>query len=1054
MTIITWTAQDDEMTPDDVPLIMVEEAHMVGQEEVTVGMVVAGAMAFVTDGMTIIMTEVAEVVVSNVDPQGFRSSAIATMDATMAPPPSPAPVIPTVVEQRPKRKKLEVEDFAGTAGENVVSWLEAVKQAQQMQMVTPSEMKNAAYLEWHLRDTYGSRESAWDVQLRLVQRRQQPGELLQDYANSLTELGTGHPGLTSFLYVDAFARGLNNKISAQAVRTAKPLTLEQAVSFSIENCGKYGEGAEVNNWELAAQMREKNRGNEAHHASVATTAEPADQLDWTKLGLNIGASGDKPPRYDPEGRPLEEITTVRGLGKSGFFPLAALQAIEAATRATVGEQKATRVSVTPGKQKVAKAMEIKWEEKKEPPAALVSEHAAMAEEDVALVGVEHQEITKAEDQVDEVHDSEATGGKDGTLGKHLGRMLLSGVPERSNPREERKQTGAESITEKKPTYDHDRNDAVDGFAYQEEISFKKSLMTKNATDERQNKRMKGSESMQSASAHMDATNVCEALTPVYRGEAVVQPGFPQGPSRAHWRVIGGVTVAARRQQRRSESDMATVQGIVTRDLRERQEEKAQALRRIMRKRIVELREVQDIHTTRQRQIELQKVMAKVHKVAAMMVLGGTSKEVHATTGAVRVHVDSIRNVTAAVVAKDDGVALEDVQMVMRVPAAARLPDSVGQQRRDMSLQWAKNLKKYEDQIPTYLEEAGSLDEMRAVRRLAKKEVKAFRAALRRRRLQNRQELQQRVKNAIATERAAWVQLRQHRHELNYEYHRRGGYKDAGVVSEEGKQLRVAQLRIVGNDTPSSLPAVRLTMSKKHVQEVKLDTCAQFSVVSAGLRQFGRCSTREAPVDLVEGFGGGRVRIIGVWSFHGVTKFQQTVIVDALVVDAPGCEFLVGEDWMVDKQAKINFAKRELKYKDEHGQRIILPFTCYGVTSLSEATRSSAMTVRLAKTVKASTNMCGIVRVKVDASNGSTGVFLPKLTHKRYLLLAPTLSTVQNGEVAVAVLNLEGRREKLPARAELGTWIPTDKTMKILSLNGELDREHVAQWVIRPYANLL
>ncbi|KAF4145433.1 hypothetical protein GN958_ATG05380 [Phytophthora infestans] len=100
----------------------------------------------------------------------------------------------------------------------------------------------------------------------------------------------------------------------------------------------------------------------------------------------------------------------------------------------------------------------------------------------------------------------------------------------------------------------------------------------------------------------------------------------------------------------------------------------------MRKRIAELRKVQDIHTTRQRQIELQKVMAKVRKVAAMMVLGGTSKEVHATTGAVRVQADSIRNVTAAVVAKDGGVALEDVQMVMRVPAAAIIPDSVGQQR--------------------------------------------------------------------------------------------------------------------------------------------------------------------------------------------------------------------------------------------------------------------------------------------------------------------------------------------------------------------------------------
>ncbi|KAI9981074.1 hypothetical protein PInf_010483 [Phytophthora infestans] len=158
----------------------------------------------------------------------------------------------------------------------------------------------------------------------------------------------------------------------------------------------------------------------------------------------------------------------------------------------------------------------------------------MVEEDVALVGVDDQEITKADDQVDEVHDSEATGGKDGTLGKHQGRMLLSGVQERSaftvlpvearrgkikgesttgltssvkDPREERKQTRTESITEKKPTYEHDRKDAVDGFAYQEETSLKKSVVTTNATDERQNKRMKGSEGKQSASAHVDATDV-------------------------------------------------------------------------------------------------------------------------------------------------------------------------------------------------------------------------------------------------------------------------------------------------------------------------------------------------------------------------------------------------------------------------------------------------------------------------------------------------------------------------------------------------------------------
>ncbi|KAE9289870.1 hypothetical protein PR003_g25435 [Phytophthora rubi] len=49
-------------------------------------------------------------------------------------------------------------------------------------------------------------------------------------------------------------------------------------------------------------------------------------------------------------------------------------------------------------------------------------------------------------------------------------------------------------------------------------------------------------------------------------------------------------------------------------------------------------------------------------------------------------------------------------------------------------------------------------------------------------------------------------------------------------------------------------------------------------------------------------------------------------------------------------------------------------------------------------------------------------------------------------VSVVVLNVEARREKLPAREALGTWIPTDADMEILSLNGELERDRVAKWV--------
>ncbi|KAG3164140.1 hypothetical protein PI126_g5215 [Phytophthora idaei] len=45
-----------------------------------------------------------------------------------------------------------------------------------------------------------------------------------------------------------------------------------------------------------------------------------------------------------------------------MLPLAALQAIEAATRAAVAEQRSTKTSGTAGKTKVAKALEVKAEE--------------------------------------------------------------------------------------------------------------------------------------------------------------------------------------------------------------------------------------------------------------------------------------------------------------------------------------------------------------------------------------------------------------------------------------------------------------------------------------------------------------------------------------------------------------------------------------------------------------------------------------------------------------------------------------------------------------------
>ncbi|KAE8954519.1 hypothetical protein PR002_g32064 [Phytophthora rubi] len=93
-----------------------------------------------------------------------------------------------------------------------------------------------------------------------------------------------------------------------------------------------------------------------------------------------------------------------------------------------------------------------------------------------------------------------------------------------------------------------------------------------------------------------------------------------------------------------------------------------------------------------------------------------------------------------------------------------------------------------------------------------------------------------------------------------------------------------------------------------------------------------------------------------------------------------------------------------------------------------------------------TNTLNLVRVKVDAPDGTTGVFVPKPSSKRHLMMSPTAATVHEGVVRVAVLNIEGKREKLPAREVLGTWVPTDDTMQMLSLNGELEKARVREWV--------
>ncbi|KAE9068357.1 hypothetical protein PF007_g27721 [Phytophthora fragariae] len=356
-------------------------------------------------------------------------------------------------------------------------------------------------------------------------------------------------------------------------------------------------------------------------------------------------------------------------------------------------------------------------------------------------------------------------------------------------------------------------------------------------------------------------------------------------------------------------------------------------------------------------------------------------------------------IAAAVVRKAGAARNQPVK-----PKVTEVPAAKQQKTVQTEEEWLAAVQRLAENVSVELPEEGKLAEMRAVRRGAMKEAKRFRAARRTHRLRQQGGRVTRV-GVAASEVANCLK-----------------------AGESKRKRRIA------------------TSSKAATATWSYGSCAQFSVAGVGLRKYGWCLTRDAPVDIVEGFGGGTSRVLGVWRFTGTTQYQQRITIDALLVEGQGDELLIGEDWMVERQVKMDFGSRELKYLDVTGQKVILPFTCHGVSTLQQAGQERRAVVRLAKTVKLATYTRSVVQMKVDAEDGTTGVFLPKPTSKRHLLIAPTIDTVKDGKVSVVVLNVEGRREKLPAREALGTWIPTDADMQILSLNGELERDRVAKWV--------
>ncbi|ETP27614.1 hypothetical protein F442_23108 [Phytophthora nicotianae P10297] len=841
--------------------------------------------------------------------------------------PAPAPVVVNApVAPRHKMKVLNLEDFHGTARESVEAWLATIPQEVERQaglggdtwtagelyfgltahlkdaasewLITLSETmrdedKTLSYVVWKLRKKYGRRENMFRIQQELASRVQKGGERLSDFAANLSKIGFGK------------------------CVPAEPMW-KRSSTFAEDTCGEFGEGFKVTDWRVAKRRYREDRelGSDEEGAPPAkrrTSATTAiNQLDWSKQGISLGSS-ESPPRFDPKGNAVNSLEVA---AKHDHLSVAALQALILASGAAREEAQQSKVAA--GKQK-ARALEVK---------------AEVTSDDTEPNN--NQQLDNINDHQNFGHGSGRSYGQDGRrfgggrgFGSGRGSLANYGpsssrtiqqqkamsscgycgkvghwwrecrsrlaqlgdtddqpqsrqqqqqqrdtTPSTGNtnaehPSEEERRGEGRSRAGKRQTkrkrrwvalhevFDDTEEENAESSSPPQGNSEPAGGLLKGKSEGEGAKRREKARDVSSAVVEVDSKPVgtvengensgvqlpdgistgVMAKEPVTASDIESSTSKPLVPAAVEKQVIplsNGQTPAARRRKRRSESEVAAWRGILTAELRQKREERAQVLRVKVWHLIAQQRELGDLLERKQQQRIAQKaaVIVKKLETASQKETQGLRKKAKPTTAR----------------------------------STSKTPDYLTE------AEWLEAVARYEDEAPDELEETGTLAEMRAARRRARRAVKRFLVAKRMRRLQQQRERRERINGGKPTPQTPTTGRKK---QERYTYRQHGCYGDVELRDvRNGKKARIAPLRAVGSKDPSSLPTALLKFTKRHTQEVRLDSCAQFSVAGKELRRFGRCLTREAPVDIVEGFGGGTSRVLGVWRLSALRNTSR------------------------------------------------------------------------------------------------------------------------------------------------------------------------------------
>ncbi|KAE8994224.1 hypothetical protein PR001_g12776 [Phytophthora rubi] len=196
-----------------------------------------------------------------------------------------------------------------------------------------------------------------------------------------------------------------------------------------------------------------------------------------------------------------------------------------------------------------------------------------------------------------------------------------------------------------------------------------------------------------------------------------------------------------------------------------------------------------------------------------------------------------------------------------------------------------------------------------------------------------------------------------------------------------------------------LPTATMMVDEERVA-IKLDSGARYSVAGTDWMQRGERLRKDAPVECVEGIGGFRLNVLGVWAFTMRNAYGQVVELEAYIIEGCADEFLVGVDFLRQHRASMDFDCNEVKYFD-HDKLIIIPFR----TEDDEGGAKVAV-VRLVKQSRLGRSAVTPVEVMVTAPDGEEGIFVPT-RRCGTVMLAATVTTARGGKVWVPAINVHG-----------------------------------------------